>query len=150
MLTIALEAILFAVAKPLTLKQLAKELQISEEIVMEAVAALKEQRNREDSGIHVIEQDGKIQLVTNPAVAEEVTRFLKQEASGPLTRPSVETLTIFAYRGPITKPEIEQIRGVNCGLILRNLLIRGLIEERDDIERLLPVYTVSLDFIKKL
>ena len=116
---------------------------------MEAVGELKQKRNLEDSGIHLIEQEGKIQLVSNPSHAEDVMRFLKQEASGPLTRASVEALTIIAYRGPITKPEIEQIRGVNCSLILRNLLIRGLVEERDDVERLQPVYTISLELMKK-
>ena len=67
-----------------------------------------------------------------------------------LTRPSLETLTIIAYRGPITKPEIEQIRGINCSLILRNLALRGLIEEADDAARLQPVYTVSVKFLRHL
>ncbi len=150
MLTTKLEAILFAIAKPVTVKQLAKQLAIAEEVVMEAVDVLKQQRNVDDSGVHLIEQEGKIQLVSNPRCASDVLLFLKQEASGPLTRPSVEALTIIAYRGPITKPEIEQIRGVNCSLILRNLLIRGLVEERDDVERLQPVYTISIDFMKTL
>jgi len=150
MLTTKLEAILFAIAKPVTLKQIAKQLSLSEEVVMEAFETLKQKRNVEDSGIHLIEQEGKYQLVSNPNHAEDVVLFLKQEASGPLTRPSLETLTIIAYRGPITKPEIEQIRGVNCSLILRNLLIRGLVEEKDDVERLQPVYSISLELMKKL
>ncbi len=75
---------------------------------------------------------------------------MKKEASGPLTRPSLETLAVIAYRGPVTKPEIEQIRGVNCAIILRNLLIRGLIEEREDTTRLQNVYTVSVDFLREL
>lgn len=150
MLITKLEAILFAVAKPLTVKQIAKQLVVSEEVIREALTAMKEKRNTEDSGIHLIEQEDKIQLVSNPAHGEDVHLFLKQEDSGPLTRASLETLTIVAYRGPITKPEIEQIRGVNCSLILRNLLIRGLVEERDDVERLQPVYTISLELMKKM
>ena len=70
--------------------------------------------------------------------------------AGELTRPSIETLTIIAYRGPITKPEIEQIRGVNCSLILRNLLMRGLVEESESVERLQPVYAISADFLRHL
>jgi segregation and condensation protein B len=150
MLTTKLEAILFAVAKPLSIKQIAKQLAVSEEVIREAVVALQEKRNTEESGIHLIEQEEKIQLVSSPLHGEDVVLFLKQEDSGPLTRASLETLTIIAYRGPITKPEIEQIRGVNCSLILRNLLIRGLVEERDDIERLQPVYTISLELMKKM
>lgn len=150
MLTTKIEAILFAVAKPLPFKQIAKQLGIAEELVTEAVNEIRAKRNIDESGVHIIVQDEKVQLVTNPAVGEEVALFLKQEASGPLTRPSLEALTIIAYRGPITKPEIEQIRGVNCSLILRNLLIRGLVEEKDDLERLQPVYTISLEFMRKL
>ena len=70
--------------------------------------------------------------------------------SGELTPPSVETLTIIAYRVPITKPAIEQIRGVNCSLILRNLLIRGLIEEHEDKQRLQNTYTISFEFLRHL
>jgi segregation and condensation protein B len=97
-----------------------------------------------------LEQEGKLQLATNPAAAEAVRLFAKEEVGGELTRPSLETLTIIAYRGPMTKPEIEQLRGINCTLILRNLLLRGLIEERDDLSKLQPVYSVSLDFLRHL
>jgi segregation and condensation protein B len=79
-----------------------------------------------------------------------VRGFVKEDVSGELTRPSLETLTIIAYRGPVTKPEIEQIRGVNCSLILRNLLMRGLVEEREEASRLQPMYTVSSDFLRHL
>jgi segregation and condensation protein B len=70
--------------------------------------------------------------------------------TGELTRPQLETLTIIAYRGPITKPEIEQIRGINCSLIIRNLLMRGLVEEAESAEKLQPVYSVSGDFVRHL
>ena len=59
----------------------------------------------------------------------------------------METLSIIAYRGPIKRDELEQIRGVNCSIILRHLLIKGLIvEENKDKE----IYNVSLDFIRHL
>ncbi|MFA5420962.1 MAG: SMC-Scp complex subunit ScpB, partial [Patescibacteria group bacterium] len=63
---------------------------------------------------------------------------------------SLETLTIIAYKGPIKKKSIEKIRGINCSLILRNLLLRGLIEEKSANEPEDNEYTVSLDFIKFL
>ncbi|MFH1253394.1 MAG: SMC-Scp complex subunit ScpB [Candidatus Uhrbacteria bacterium] len=150
MLTTTLEAILFAAAKPLDLKVLAKALNTNHETLREAVEALKAVRNQETSGIHLIEQEGKIQLVTNPTAAEAVKLFAKEDMGGELTKASLETLTIIAYRGPMTKPEIEQIRGINCTLILRNLLVRGLIEEKDDVAKLLPVYSVSLDLMRHL
>jgi len=150
MLTTILEAVLFAAAKPLDIKVLAKALNTNNETLREAIDVLKSQRNVETSGIHLIEQEGKIQLATNPAAAEAVKAFAKEDLGGELTRPSLETLTIIAYRGPLTKPEIEQIRGVNCTLILRNLLIRGLIEEKDDVTKLQPVYSVSLELLRHL
>ncbi len=141
---------LFAVAKPIKIKQLEKHLKLSSEVVKEALEDIRKRFNTPTSGIHLLEHEGKVQFVTNPDQREPVSKFIKDEASGPLTRPSLETLTIIAYRGPITKPEIEQIRGVNCSLILRNLLIRGLVEEREDKERLQPVYSLSMDLMKEL
>jgi len=150
MLTQILEAILFAAAKPLDIKVLVKALNTNQEILREAIEALKKNRNVESSGIHLLEQEGKLQLATNPIAAEAVKLFAKEDMSGELSKPSLETLTIIAYRGPMTKPEIEQIRGINCTLILRNLLMRGLIEEKDDPTKLQSVYSASLDFLRHL
>ncbi len=150
MLTTSLESILFASAKPVAVSTLKKILDVSDEVLWEAIADIRGRFNVEASGIHVVEHEEKIQFVTNPSQAELVGTLLKEETDGELTRPSVETLTIIAYQGPVTKPEIEQIRGVNCTLIIRNLLMRGLIDEKDDVERLQPVYTVSMDFVRYL
>lgn len=150
MLTTKLEAILFAVAKPIAIVQLQKQLGVSAEVLSEAVANIKKRYNTSSSGIHLIEHEGKLQFASNPEVGEDVATFLKKEASGPLTRPSLETLAVIAYRGPVTKPEIEQVRGVNCSLILRNLLIRGFVEEAEDKQKLQPVYTVTHDFLREL
>jgi segregation and condensation protein B len=150
MVITSLEAILFALAKPLAVSTLKKTLDVSDEVLREAIADVKARFNTEESGIHLLEHEGKLQFVTNPSQAELVAALLREEVGGELTRPSLETLTIIAYRGPITKPEIEQIRGVNCSLIIRNLLMRGLIDEAEDTARLQPVYTVSSDFVRHL
>lgn len=150
MITTSIESILFASAKPMAISALKKVLDISDEVLREAIEDIKRRFNIESSGIHLIEADGKVQFVTNPSQSDILSSLFKQEVSGDLTRPSIETLTIIAYRGPITKPEIEQIRGVNCSLIIRNLLMRGLITEKDDIERLQPVYEVSEDFLRHM
>lgn len=150
MLTFKLEAILFAAAKPVAIAQLKKQLGASETQMEVAVSELREKLNGNASGIHLLEQEGKLQLVTNPELGEDVAAFLKKEASGPLTRPSLETLAVIAYQGPVTKPEIEQVRGVNCSLILRHLLIRGLIEELEDKERLQNVYVVSPELLREM
>lgn len=150
MITTMIEAVLFAAAKPIKLSDLRKHLDVSEEVVREAIDSIATRFNVDGSGIHLMEQNGSVQLVSNANVGEAVAKFLKKEAFGSLTRPSLETLTIIAYRGPITKPEIEIIRGVNSSLILRNLLIRGFVTEEQDRERLQPVYNVSHEFLQAI
>ena len=150
MVTSTIEAVLFAAAKPIKLKDLQKHLSLSQEVVREVLDALASRLNTADSGISLIEHNDAVQLVSNPELGEDVAKFLRVEASGPLTRPSLETLTIIAYRGPITKPEIEMIRGVNCSLIIRNLLIRGFVVEEQDKIKLQPVYTLSHEFLQAL
>lgn len=145
-----IEAVLFVSAKPVKIAALAKILgedQIKVETALRQLAAEKDQAN---SALRVIIHDGEAQIVSDPALAEAVAAVGREEFSGELTQPQLETLSIISYRGPMTKAEIEQIRGVNCGLILRNLMIRGLVEEYDDRTRLQPVYSVSMSFLRAL
>ncbi len=143
-----IEAVLFVAGKPIAVDRLVKILDSKKQEIETAIEELKIQLNIDSSGLHLIDHEGKLQLVTNPAFGDVVESLVKEEVAGELTRPSLETLTIIAYRGPVTKPEIEQIRGINCSLILRNLLMRGLIEEQDDKTRLQPVYTLSNSFLR--
>lgn len=145
-----IEAVLFAAAKPVKISTLCDHLHLSKKEVREAIDDIIVRFNTDASGIHLLEQEGAIQFVSNALSGAHVAKFLKAEAQGPLTRPSLETLTIIAYRGPITKPEIERVRGVNCSLILRNLLIRGYINEEEDRARLQPVYALSHDFLRAI
>jgi segregation and condensation protein B len=145
-----IETILFLSARPVSFKKLAKLIALSVVEVEEAVASLAEARNKEDSGIHVIVAERAVELGSNPAFGELVSSLTKEEVDSELTRPQLEALTIIAYRGPITKPEIEHIRGVNCTIIVRNLLMRGLIIEKDDQNRLQPVYTISSEMMRHL
>jgi segregation and condensation protein B len=73
---------------------------------------------------------------------------VKDETTGELTRPQLETLTVIAYRGPVSKAELEQIRGVNCTMILRNLMMRGLINEQT--ENGVAQYAVAMEFMSFL
>ena len=89
-------------------------------------------------------------MVSSPENASFVSEFIKDETTGELSRPSLETLTIIAYRGPVAKLDLDRIRGVNCSLILRNLLLRGLVEVYEDKERGESIYNVSFDFLRFL
>jgi segregation and condensation protein B len=142
------ESILFVASKPVSTRELAGALKCKEDEVKIALEELKSKYNHDQSGLRILVIDDKVQMATNPDNVEVVDKFIKEEAMGELTRPQLETLTVIAYRGPITRPELEQIRGVNCAIILRNLLIRGLIEEADG--KLLPVYSLSMEALRHL
>lgn len=143
-----IESLLFVETRSVSFKILASTLGTSVEEVADAVNVLASARNTSDSGIHVLVHADKVELVSNPEFADIVGALLKEEMSSELTKPQLETLTIIAYRGPLTRLEVEQVRGVNCQIILRNLQMRGLIEETEG--ELVPLYTVTAEFLKTL
>src|SRR3989338_10462803 len=144
-----IESILFVASRPLSLKVMAKALGQNQAEIERALASLRVKYD-EASGIQILQIEDEVQMATKAQNAAVVEGFVKFEAAGELTRAQLETLTIIAYREPITRPELEQIRGVNCALILRNLLMRGLIEERESREKIMPVYTLSFDSLSHL
>ncbi len=144
-----IEAILFAAARPLSARKLAELADAKQDDAKEALRILGE-RLEQGSGVMLQEYDNEFELVTRPEAAEAVKKVAKDEEYGELTRASLEALTILAYRGPMTRPELEQIRGVQSALILRNLMIKGLVELKED-ERLgQPTFAVTFDFLKHL
>lgn len=145
-----IESLLFVASRPLSSKRIAELLSIELEAVKDGVARLKEQYNTEDHGIQIAQHGSSVQMVTSSINAKVVADFLREDRSGELTRPALEALTIIAYRGPLPKSEIDLIRGVNCSLILRNLLVRGLITSREDRERMTTIYEISFDFLRHL
>ncbi|KKQ40457.1 MAG: Segregation and condensation protein B [Candidatus Moranbacteria bacterium GW2011_GWC2_37_73] len=93
----------------------------------------------------------EVQLVSNPENAEFIEGLVKSELQDSLSNAAMEVVSIIAYRGPISKTEIEAIRGVNCAYTLRNLLLRGLIERNDNPNDSRGyVYAITFDFLKKL
>ncbi|MBI4090762.1 MAG: SMC-Scp complex subunit ScpB [Candidatus Komeilibacteria bacterium] len=149
-LTSKLESLLLVAGKPMPYVTLTKLLSCSGDELKNAVAELEKQYNRKESGIHVLVNDQKVQFSTNPDNKALIADFIKDETTGELTKPSLETLTIIAYRQPVTKEELEQIRGVNCSLILRNLMIRGLVETKEERGGLATTYSVTMDFLRFL
>lgn len=145
-----LESILFVASKPLSLKKIAKILEVTGQEAESALAELCGKYNQPDSGIIILQNRHEWQMVSNPKNREVLENFLKAEVSGELTRPQLETLTVISYCGPITKPELEQIRGVNCSLILRNLMLRGLVKATEQENALLPKYEVTMDYLRYL
>lgn len=121
----AIEAVLFYKTEPLERVTLASFLGVPEE---ELTAGLSTLRIRLAQGAtRIIETGDTIQLVTAPEVAELIERLRADELSREIGKAGAETLSIVLYRGPISRAEIDHIRGVNSAFILRNLQIRGLI-----------------------
>lgn len=144
------ESLLFISARPLTPAKIASLVKAKPDEVKKVLEELFEEYKTREGGVKMLQNRGEWQLATAPESAEAVGQYLQEELSGELTRPQLETLTIIAYRGPIGKNELEQIRGVNCGLILRNLLIRGLIETKTEEKNKNVVYAITLEFLRFL
>lgn len=147
-----LEAILFTYGEPVEIKDLAKRLKISEEECQKILADYKtELTNNPNRGLTLIQNNEKVQLATKPDFQKDVEDFIKEEFREVLTPAALETLAIVAYLGPVTRTTIDQIRGVNSSSILRNLLIRGLVERLTDIQKgNVYLYRVSNEFLKHL
>jgi segregation and condensation protein B len=141
-----LEAILFASSEPLSIKQLAEISEAGEDSVVSSLAELDA---RLTHGVRLAQAGSTYRLVTTPESAAIVGQFLNDTSRSDLTRPALETLAIIAYRGPITKSGIEQIRGVASEAMLRSLLGRGLIETAGrSLEPGKPVnYIISHEFL---
>lgn len=145
-----IESLLLVEPKGFGLKRLAGLTQASADEVTQAVADLTQRYTQSQSGLRLVQDGNQVQLTTGPESAATIQGYVKDETSGELTRPSLETLTIIAYRGPIPKSELELIRGINCSLILRNLLIRGLVREETQESTGEPIYSVTVEFLRLL
>ena len=155
MLKTKIESLLFISNKPLTVKAVVNFLkkegdEVKSDEVEAAFEELKEKYNNPENGFQIIQSGDNFQMVSNPDSADLVKKFVKDDMTGELTPASLETLTVVAYRGPISKAELEQIRGVNCSLILRNLLIRGLVEASENNVSGDTIFRVTVEFLKYL
>jgi segregation and condensation protein B len=121
------EALLFLAEKPLTPEEVRAATGVDLERVGKAFDALSGLYREGVSGIVLHEVAGGWQLRTSPDVGEHARRFLKVKPQR-LTRAALETLAIIAYRQPVTRPEIEDIRGVDCGAVVKALLERRLVK----------------------
>jgi segregation and condensation protein B len=145
-----IESLLFISGRPMSVRELADLMKAEAKDVEEAGDKLMTESKEKQSGLQIIKNGANFQMVTAPENAELIKEFVKDETTGELSRPSMETLTIIAYRGPVSKTDLDRIRGINCSLILRNLLIRGLIDSRDDKKKDEIYYTVTFDFLRFL
>lgn len=124
-----IEALLFASDAPLTADELARvDESLDEQQVEDLVAGLKLEYERENRAFGVYETGGGYQVLTRPEYAPVLERFETVPVSTRLSAPALETLAIVAYRQPVGRAEVEEIRGVGAGGVLKTLQDRGLIE----------------------
>jgi len=142
--------LLFISTHPLSIKKIAEMTKAEIGETEKAMTELKDDYRQKAGGIELMKSGSQYQMVTTGDNAKLIKDFMKDEMTGELSRPSLETLTIVAYRGPITKLEIEQVRGVNCSLILRNLMIRGLVEAKENKASMTTYYSITFDFMRYL
>ncbi len=146
-----LEVILFTHGEPLPIKKIVALLGLDESATRSAVADLASSLSASDRGLTVIVQDDEVELVTKPEHRELVHTIIKNEFEEELSPAIQEALAIIAYTGPISRGEIDYIRGVNSSFTVRSLLLRGLIErsaKSDDARSV--VYQISLSFLEHL
>jgi segregation and condensation protein B len=125
-----IEALLFWKAETLSIKKIANILEKSEAEVREAIKTLHE--DLKGRGITLVEWEDDVTLGTAQGASELIEKLNKEELSKDLGKAGLETLSIILYQGPISRADIDYIRGVNSQFIVRNLLIRGLIDKVDN------------------
>jgi segregation and condensation protein B len=124
---VLLESLLFVADEPVAVRRLATVVGIT---VAQAETALRELTEEYDQrGLRLQRKGPRVQMVTAPETADCVRAFLGLEKGGRLSPAALETLSIVAYRQPVTRAQIEAVRGVNSDSVLRTLINRGLIEE---------------------
>jgi segregation and condensation protein B len=126
LLPAVIESLLFVASEPQEVSTLAKSLNVNKKAIDKALDHLTESKN--GRGVFVQRIGDKVQLATIPEAAPHIEQFLEVEY-GHLSRAALESLAIIAYRAPVTRGIIEQVRGVNSDHAVATLLTRGLIEE---------------------
>lgn len=133
-LSAALESFLFVSDKPVDPANLARALGVQIEVILEGLNRLADDMVAHDRGLRVQFQGKNVRLITRPDAAQAIEEYLNLDLTTRLSAPALETLAVIAYRQPVTRAQIEAVRGVDCGGVLRTLQQRGLIEEAGRLE----------------
>ena len=141
-----IEAILFVAGEAVSIRDMAKALQIDEKELKAALKEIGSEYDYEQRGFMLKRFGDKVQLATRPLYSEDVLRLLQPVQQQSLSQTAMETLAVVAYKQPVTRAEVEQIRGVKCDYSLQSLMMKGLIQEagrKDTIGR--PILYATTD-----
>ena len=145
-----LEALIFYYGEPVGFQKIASTLHIKEPEAEELVLRLQKNLSQDNErGLYCVIHEGRVQLLTKPDTGEVIRHLMKDEFKEELTPASLETLSLVAYLGPVSRPMIDFIRGVNSSYTLRNLLLRGLID-RDMGKGNMYRYRASIPFLSHI
>jgi segregation and condensation protein B len=141
-----IEAILFVAGEAVGIRDLAKALRVEEKELKETLKKIGSEYDYEQRGFMLKRFGDKVQLATRPLYSEDVLRLLQPVQQQSLSQAAMETLAVVAYKQPVTRAEVEQIRGVKCDYSLQSLMMKGLIQEagrKDTIGR--PILYATTD-----
>jgi segregation and condensation protein B len=124
-----IEAILFVAGEAVSVKELARALQISEQKLSKQLNEISDEYDYQQRGFLLKRFGDKVQLATRPLYSEDVVRLLQPVQQQSLSQAAMETLAVVAYKQPVTRAEVEQIRGVKCDYSLQSLMLKGMIDE---------------------
>ena len=124
-----IEAILFVAGEAVSIRDLAKALQTGEASVRTELNAIRDEYDYNQRGFLLKRFGDKVQLATRPLYAQDVLRLLQPVQQQSLSQAAMETLAVVAYKQPVTRAEVEQVRGVKCDYSLQSLMNKGLIKE---------------------
>lgn len=145
-----IESVLFVSGEPVKISRLVKITGSSKPEVENAIMVMQNEYAA-DRGLSLIQKEDEVQLATNSENASYVDDLVKSEIQENLSKAALEVLSIVAYRGPISRLDVEAVRGVNCTFTLRSLLMRGLLERIENPkDNRGYLYKVSFEFLKKL
>jgi segregation and condensation protein B len=141
------EAVLFVAPGPVEVGQLAASLNVSPKEVEASLDLLSERY--EQGGLSLQRHRGRVQLTSSPQFAPDIEHFLELETTTRLTKAALEVLAVIAYQQPTTRPQIDDVRGVNSETVLHTLLRYGLIEEigRSDAPGRPILYATTPEFL---
>ncbi len=150
-LNAGLEAILMVVDEPVGTADLAAALDVPEAELVDALHSLRREYANPDAprGFELREVDGKWRLYSSPLYADVVGRFIVEGQSARLSQAALETLAVVAYRQPVTRGQVSQVRGVNVDSVMKTLSARGLVTEVGETGGAV-LYGTTVEFLERL
>lgn len=145
-----IESVLFVSGEPLKIGKIAKIVGVKKPEVENALMLLSGEYAA-GRGLVLVRKEDEVQLCSDPKNAEYVSALAKSDVSEGLSQAALETLSVIAYRGPVTRAGVEAIRGVNSSFTIRALLMRGLLERVENPQDTRSyLYKISFEFLKKI